>query len=146
MRPPFVAAAALLLLAACSQASPGGQGDGGAQGQGWRGGRNQDANNDGRVTLDEARTAQRRTFDRFDANHDGSLSFEEIEAMPERLADRMDRMDTDADREVSRAEIDKAAEERFRRRDKNGDGVLSGEERRYVRERDTSGQRPAEPL
>ncbi len=109
------------------------------------GGRGQDSNKDGRVTLDEARAAQRRMLERFDADRDGKLGFAEIEAMPERMAGRIDRLDADGDREVTSAEMDAAAEARFRRRDKDGDGVLSGEELRTDRRREP-GSRESTPL
>jgi len=105
--------------------------------------RSQDANHDGKVTLEEARAAQKTMFDRFDSNHDGKLGLDEIEAMPERLADRMDRMDKNGDREISGDELASAADDRFHRRDKNGDGVLTGDEMRYGRE---PGSRASTPL
>jgi hypothetical protein len=141
MSPRMAALLTLIALGACSQAAPSAKGGDAPAGRDGR--RSADANHDGKVTLDEAKAAQKRMFDRFDTNHDGKLSFEEIEAMPERMADRMDRMDANGDRDISADEIAKAAEDRFHRRDKNGDGVLSGDEMRFGRERDSTTGGPA---
>ncbi len=139
-------AVALLVvaLAGCDRVAPG-EGKGAPQVPGQPGSRNQDANNDGRVTLEEARAGQRRMLERFDADRDGKLSFSEIEAMPERMAGRIDRLDANGDREVTAAEMDAAAEARLRRRDKDGDGVLTGEEMRAGRQREP-GSRESTPL
>lgn len=136
----LIASVALLSVAACTKPGAAPKGDAAESGR-----RSQDANKDGKVTLEEARAAQKRMFDRFDTNHDGKLAFEEIEAMPERLAGRMDRMDKNGDREISGDELAGAADDRFRRRDKNGDGVLTGDEARSGRDR-APGSRASTPL
>lgn len=134
----IAACAAVLSLAACNQAAPTPGGDADAPAEGPRGPR-QDANGDGKVTLDEAKAGQKRLLERADANRDGKVGLEELEALPERMADRLDRMDADDDREITRAEIEAAAVERFNRRDANKDGVLTGDEMRMPRRGDRAG-------
>ena len=135
MTRPLIAVLASLTLAACSQAADKGAPEAG-KGE-WRGAR-QDANGDGKVTLDEAKAGQTRLLERADTNRDGKIGLEELEALPERMAARLDRMDANQDREVTRAAMDGAAVEPFERRDANKDGVLTGDETRMGRrDRDT---------
>ena len=129
----ITACAAALSLAACNQAAPARADSAADAPSGERRGPRQDANGDGKVTLDEAKAGQKRLLDRADKNRDGKVGLEELEALPERMAERLDRMDANGDREVTRAEMEAAAVERFNRRDENKDGVLTGDEMRMGR-------------
>jgi len=135
----IVAAAAAVSLAACNQTGAPSAEKAGDAPSGERRGFRQDANGDGKVTLDEARAGQKRLLERADTNGDGKVGLEELEVLPERMADRLDRMDADGDREITRAEIEAAAVARFHRRDANRDGVLTGDEMRMPRRGDRAG-------
>lgn len=78
-------------------------------------------------------------FKKADTNNDGFLSKEEAEKGLPRVARRFADIDADKDGKVSRQEIDgamkqagqhrgKHAEARFKKADKNGDGLLSKDE------------------
>jgi len=155
----LTAGAAALVLAACSRGEetpPTGTTDrlpanvepaaagpvAAPSGQAGRGGRTQDADGDGQVTLEEAKAVQRRILTRADTDKDGTVTAAEAQALPERMAARLTRLDTNGDGSVTGAELDALSEQRFKRRDANKDGVLTGEEmqRRGGRgERETPG-------
>jgi Ca2+-binding EF-hand superfamily protein len=85
-----------------------------------------DANKDGVITRDEARTAADAMFARFDRNNDGRLTAEE---MPRRHA----RADARPKREVSQAQFERKAMRRFDRIDANKDGQIAKAEIRDFR-------------
>lgn len=113
-----------------------------------------DADNDGRVTLEEARAWLQARFNEVDANGDGGVTLEEVQAywqaksgrggqaeqaqprregrMPERGQARFAAMfralDANSDGRVTFEEVLPFAEAMFRARDANGDGALSREE------------------
>ncbi|MES2710335.1 MAG: EF-hand domain-containing protein [Pseudomonadota bacterium] len=136
--------------AAVAQHRPGGhhgpRGEGGfAAGEAFA---RADANNDGRVTLDEGRTWLQARFAEADANRDGGVTIEELvtfmqarrpagrpaptDEMQARMREHMSRgfrfVDANGDGKVSMAELTPVAEAMFRAADRNADGALSREE------------------
>lgn len=85
-----------------------------------------DADKDGVVTRDEARTAADRMFARLDRNSDGRLTSDE---MPRRHA----RAEARPDREISQAQFERKALRRFDRIDANRDGRIAKAEIREFR-------------
>lgn len=86
----------------------------------------QDADGDGRVTLDESKLPA-RFFQKLDRNSDQALTPDELD-----FGDRLDpsgfvlrKADADRDGQVTRAEAAQAALSRFDRADANRDGVLT---------------------
>jgi len=95
-------------------------------------------------TLEVSLQRSDRMFDRMDANADGALTEDEIAAMGQRAqgqggqgggrgAGMMARMfataDMDGDARITRDEMRTSATARFREQDRNGDGVVSADER-----------------
>jgi len=103
----WILALSSLIVAAAAQA-------GDPQAAGKPGRHQLDANSDGIVTRDEARSFPRLTadFDAADANKDGQL----------------DAAEMNAHREKMRIEMRAKAEQRWKDADKDGDGALSREE------------------
>jgi Ca2+-binding EF-hand superfamily protein len=105
-----------------------------------------DKNGDGKVTADEMAQARAdmqarhvdRMFARLDADHDGKISRDEaMKGMDDRAELRRGRhgamlakLDKDGDGAISAAEFDAAGDARFYRMDRNGDGVITPDERR----------------
>ena len=94
-----------------------------------------DTNHDGVVTEDEYLAAATAMYRQFDAQGNGKVTAGEIAASPraqERVAHATERMvkhlDTNADGVVSQAEYLAAAQKRFSRMDKNGDGFIDSDE------------------
>ena len=85
------------------------------------------------VSLDRFLNRQSERFMAADTDGDGRIGKAELAAVPRRggrdPARRFDRMDVDHDGFVDRSEVRAALTRRFRRMDRNGDGLLSGEER-----------------
>ncbi len=75
----------------------------------------------------------RDPFERLDANKDNILTADEIANASERGKGMLERADTDGDGKVSRAEIEVAMAERMKQFDRNGDGVISDDERPFRR-------------
>lgn len=157
--------------AALAQQRPGGhhgpRGEGGfAAGEAFA---RADANNDGRVTLDEGRTWLQARFAEADADRDGGVSLDEVvafmqarrpagrpapdEQMQARMREGMSRgfrfVDANGDGKITMAELTPVAEAMFRAADRNADGALTREEARPQRggmhsQRHGGGRPPAE--
>ncbi len=107
-----------------------------------------DTDGDGALSAAEGETAAERMFDRRDANGDGVLSEAEFMAdkgggrlsagQQQKLdavrAERFAAMDRDGDRQVSAAEYFAAAQQRFTAADGNGDGRVTKDELRSLRD------------
>jgi Ca2+-binding EF-hand superfamily protein len=113
-----------------------------------------DKNKDGYLTKDELPPRLAQAFDRFDRNGDGKLDKQEVEQMLQMLRKRfgieknepvaagpevdrivarmLERMDTDKDGRISRAEAKGPLAENFDRWDTNKDGYLDKDELRRV--------------
>lgn len=123
-----------------------------------------DANNDGKVTRDEAMAWLQARFTEADANHDGAVTLEEFRAMRqaqrpegrrqapeerrERMGERLGAMfrfvDANGDGRVTFDELRPMGEAAFRAMDRNSDGVLTRDE---VRPRGPQGRRaPPAPM
>lgn len=136
--------------AALAQQGPGGhrgpRGEGGfATGEAFA---RADANNDGRVTLDEGRAWLQARFAEADADRDGSVTIDELvvfmqarrpagrpapnEQMQARMREGISRafrfVDANGDGKVTMAELTPVAEAMFRAADRNADGALTREE------------------
>lgn len=141
--------------AAVAQHRPGGhhgaRGEGGfAAGEAFA---RADANNDGRVTLDEGRSWLQARFVEADADRDGGVTIDELVAfmqarrpagrpaasdeMQTRMREGLTRgfrfVDANGDGRVSMAELTPVAEAMFRAADRNADGALTREEVRPQR-------------
>ena len=95
----------------------------------------QDADRDGRLTLDEMRHARQEQVQRFDSDRDGKLSAAEyqalwLEAAQARLARAFAADDRDHDGAVTADELIARASDLLRRRDSDKDGTLTAEELR----------------
>ena len=94
-----------------------------------------DANGDGSLTqveIDQGRTEQ---LAKYDSDQDGNLSLEEFEALwlemlRPRMVDRFQDLDEDGDSKVTSAEFLDPFANVVERHDRNGDGVLSRDDRR----------------
>lgn len=98
---------------------------------------------DGVLTRDEARARADQRFARLDADQDGRLTPQEVQA-GRRAGGRMMRVGSSRmrmggarlgrmmglDGEVTLAEFDASLQRRFERRDRNGDGAITPDERR----------------
>ncbi|HXI13382.1 MAG TPA: hypothetical protein VNM92_12190 [Thermoanaerobaculia bacterium] len=97
-----------------------------------------DRNNDGSVNRDEWK-GNDRNFDRLDTNRDGRVSQTEArngrDTMKGRNNSRFRGMDANNDGRITRAEW-RGNDNSFRVHDRNGDGVLSGNETRSGKGRD----------
>ena len=94
-----------------------------------------DMNGDGNVTAEELAAARAALFSNADANADAALTLDEFESVWVRMSEgRMVRMfqrlDRDGDLNITQAEIERPAGKMVARMDRNGDGVLSIDDRR----------------
>jgi len=91
-----------------------------------------DANNDGKVTLNEFMMWREVQFNNFDADKDGSLSRLEVSAGKSKFArllgQNFDLIDTNQDQKLSRDEYREASRRRFLMMDANRDGNLTQKE------------------
>lgn len=95
-----------------------------------------DTDGDGRVTQQEIDAYRADQIERFDADNDGNLSLEEyqglwLEAMRERMVDDFQRHDDDGDGQVTPDEFNERFAGLVERLDRNGDGALDREDRRW---------------
>lgn len=91
-----------------------------------------DANNDGKITRQEAMTAADRHFDEADADKNGALTLAEMQARHAQnkpsAEERFAQRDANGDGKLSPQEVPRMAKERFAKLDGNQDGFLSLEE------------------
>jgi Ca2+-binding EF-hand superfamily protein len=94
-----------------------------------------DTNGDGAVSLDEYVAGARALYAKLDTQHDGKVTADSLADSPRaenravRVADRIVRhMDSNDDGRVSADEFLAAAQGRFARLDRNGDGFIDGNE------------------
>ena len=98
-----------------------------------------DANNDGKLTLEEMLLQSSTRFDKSDANGDGEISVEEMTAAIQRERDerrarrRMKRLDFNGDGKVTKDEITTRAKKRFSMMDRDDNGVVEKSELRGQR-------------
>ena len=115
---------ALSLIAMAAYAAPG------------KGGKHfdrMDSNGDGKVTAEELSERQAELIANADSDGDGALTKDELKAYRKgKRAERRAKHNPDAngDGVIDRTEFIIAAQERFDRMDKNGDGLISEDERR----------------
>ncbi|HET9959425.1 MAG TPA: hypothetical protein VFQ61_33270 [Polyangiaceae bacterium] len=88
-----------------------------------------DTNSDGKITLDEMRTAAKERFGRIDADKNGVLSKEELQKRG-RARMMLERADTNGDGQITTAELEAHTATKFKEMDTNKDGALSHEELR----------------
>ena len=92
-----------------------------------------DANNDGMISREEWR-GRPKAFDRLDKNKDGMISREELAVSgDDQRMGRIRQLDLNNDKQISRDEW-KGSAETFNRLDINGDGVITKEELRALRQ------------
>ena len=123
-----LAAASAALFAAGAYA-----GDGKGRGGHWD---KMDTNGDGEITADEASDRFAEHLAAADTDGSGGVSKDEMKAFHQaRRAERREKRNPDKndDGVVDKTEFLNAAQERFDRLDKDGDGVLSEDERRRKR-------------
>ena len=109
------------------------------EGHGHRGGKMiehlkaADTNGDGMISLAEAQAKLPRiaaNFGAIDTNRDGQLTFDELRAFHQKMrAAHTQKVDTDGDGRISKAEYLARAAARFDRLDVNHDGFLTPDER-----------------
>lgn len=119
-----MAAAGAALLAAGAMAADSGKS------RGWD---RMDVNGDGKLTAEEMAEKHEAFIAAADADGDGAVTQEEMKAYRKaRRDERREKRNPDKndDGVVDRTEFLNAAQERFDRMDKNGDGVLSEDETR----------------
>lgn len=81
-----------------------------------------DPDNDGTVSLDEARKAAGAKFDALDTDHEGTLDASELTGVMG--AQQLKAADGDRDGTLDKAEYLKVVEAKFRKIDKDRDGTL----------------------
>ncbi|WP_179954149.1 EF-hand domain-containing protein [Denitrobaculum tricleocarpae] len=94
-----------------------------------------DANEDGSLTQAEIDTGRQQQLAQYDSDNDGTLSLEEfqvfwMEMNRSRMVDRFQRLDEDGDAIVTAGEFLEPFANAVERHDRNGDGVLSKDDRR----------------
>ena len=99
-----------------------------------------DANQDGKVTQEEVDKNRTERHGKYDANGDGKLSLKEfeglwLEAFQRRMVRAFQRFDVDGDATVTLDEYTEPLSMIVERRDRNGDGAISREDRKYGKHR-----------
>jgi Ca2+-binding EF-hand superfamily protein len=99
-----------------------------------------DANKDGKLTQQEIDDNRTEWFARFDADKNGSLSLKEFEALwleanRQDMIREFQRLDPNGDAALSLGEYKEPLSRIVANRDRNGDGVLSKEDRPSGKER-----------
>ena len=92
-----------------------------------------DSNGDGKITAEELSERQAELIANADSDGDGALTKDELKAYrKEKREEHRAKHNPDANDDglIDRTEFINAAQERFDRMDKNGDGVISEDERR----------------
>jgi len=95
-----------------------------------------DADNDGKITQEEARRAADARFAKLDTNNDGVITQAEVDAVKQahrakfaaKADERFAKKDKNNDGKLSRDEVPRMPEEIFKKMDTNNDGALSKEE------------------
>jgi hypothetical protein len=130
---------------------PGGMGHGmGHGGSGHHGGKGMrhmikrfaeryDANDDGKISQEEINANRTEWHKKFDTDGNGALSLKEFEALwleakRQRMVRAFQRLDEDGDAAVTLEEYLEPLSDAVERWDRNGDGVLSREDRRSGRQ------------
>ncbi len=95
-----------------------------------------DANKDGKVTQEEVDTNRTERHGKYDANGDGKLSLKEfeglwLEAFRKRMVRAFQQFDEDGDAVVTLDEYKMPLANVVERRDRDGDGAISREDRRH---------------
>ena len=85
-----------------------------------------DTDNDGTVSLEEAKAAGTKKFEALDVDHDGTLDAKETHAVLTKTA--LGKADTDKDGTVDKAEYMAGIEAAFKKADTNNDGTLDEKE------------------
>ncbi|MEM9617555.1 MAG: hypothetical protein AAF936_06305 [Pseudomonadota bacterium] len=122
----LIASAAGLGLSMIAAGAYAGQGKGGKR---WD---RLDINGDGKITAEELSERQSELIANADTDGDGAITKDEMKAYHEaRRAEWREKNnpDTNGDGVIDRTEFIASAQERFDRMDKNGDGVISEDER-----------------
>jgi len=87
-----------------------------------------DTDNDGTLSLDEAKAAASKVFDQLDHDHDGTLSRAELRG---RILEQDWKVaDPDSDKTLTKDEYLNYVEILFKRADTNGDGTVDAKEAR----------------
>jgi len=108
-------------------------GHGNGQGRGDARWEKLDVNGDGKVTAEEMTEAHTDLIEKADSDGDGAITKDEMKAYHEaRRAEWRAKHNPDKndDGVIDRTEFINAAQERFDRMDKNGDGVISEDEQK----------------
>lgn len=121
---------------------------------GWRGGHHRgkgmrhmiknfakryDADKDGKISQEEIDTNRSDWHKKFDADSNGTISLKEFEALwleakRQKMIRAFQRLDADGDAQLTIDEYKEPMSDVVERWDRNGDGVLSREDRRHRRQ------------
>lgn len=94
---------------------------------GGGGKRHMDANQDGKITLDEVLAGAKTRFAKMDTNKDGAINQDEAKG---RFQRKLERADQNKDGKLTLAEMEAGLKGWFQKADANKDNVLSGDELR----------------
>ena len=104
-----------------------------------------DADGDGSLSQAEIDAGRTQQFEQYDSDQDGTLNLQEYQAFwmemnRSRMVDAFQRLDDDGDAAVTAEEFLEPFANIVERRDRNGDGVLSRDDRRSKGSRGNRGQ------